>query len=96
MAEKDSMYDFERLLQERAQVEDWLKKLKASGDKTPPSVRERVEADYLKRVDELQDELNGHRDEITGALERHRLVRDELLKHCLLYTSDAADDTSEV
>jgi len=80
MAENGSMSEFERLLQERSQIEDWLKKLEASGDKTPESVRERVQADYLKRLDEVQGELNGHRDEITGALERHRQVRDELLK----------------
>jgi hypothetical protein len=80
MAEKGSMSEFERLLQERSQIEDWLKKLESSGDKTPSGVRERVQADYRKRLDEVQGELNGHRDEITGALERHRQVRDELLK----------------
>jgi len=80
MAEKEPMSEFERLLQERTQIEQWLEKLDASGDKTPSSVRERVQSDYLKRLDEVQEELNGHRDEITGALERHRQVRDELLK----------------
>jgi ElaB/YqjD/DUF883 family membrane-anchored ribosome-binding protein len=80
MAEKQSMSEFERLLKERTQIEQWLEKLGASGDKTPASVRERVQADYLKRLDEVQEELNGHRDEITGALERHRQVRDELIK----------------
>lgn len=79
MAEKQSMSEFERLLKERTQIERWLEKLGASGDKTPASVRERVQADYLKRLDEVQEELNGHRDEITGALERHRQVRDELM-----------------
>ena len=79
MAEKQPMSEFERLLQERSQIEQWLEKLGASGDKTPASVRERVQADYQKRLDEVQEELNGHRDEITGALERHRQVRDELI-----------------
>jgi len=74
------MSEFERLLQERAQIEQWLDKLTASGDKTPANVRERVQADYQKRLDEVQKELNGHRDEITDALERHRSVREELLK----------------
>lgn len=79
MAEKKPMSEFVRLLQERSQIEQWLEKLGASADKTPASVRERVQADYQKRHDEVQEELNGHRDEITGALERHRQVRDELL-----------------
>jgi hypothetical protein len=80
MAEKEPMSEFERLLQERLQIEQWLERLSSSGDKTPASVRERVQTDYRKRLDEVQEELNGHRDEITGALERHRQVRDELLK----------------
>ncbi len=79
MGEKATMSDFERLLQERAQIEKWLERLSASGDKTPANVRERVQNDYQKRLSEVQQELNGHRDEITDALDRHRSVRDELL-----------------
>ena len=91
MAKEESMSEFERLLQERQQIEHWLEKLAASGDKTPASVRDRVEADYQKRLDEVQEELNGHRDEITGALDRHRQVRDELLKQ----QADAKERRSE-
>ena len=74
------MSEFERLLQERVQIEQWLEKLNESGDKTPEKVRERVLSDYRKRLDEVQEELNGHRDEITAALDRHRSVRDGLLE----------------
>ena len=77
--EKASMSEFERLLKERAQIEQWIDKLAESGDKTPENVRKRVLSDYQKRLDEVQVELNGHRDEITAALERHRSVRDGLL-----------------
>ena len=74
------MSEFERLLRERVQIEQWLEKLNESGDKTPAKVRERVLSDYRKRLDEVQEELNGHRDEITAALDRHRSVRDGLLE----------------
>ena len=74
------MSEFERLLQERVQIEQWLEKLNESGDKTPENVRERVLSDYRKRLEEVQEELNGHRDEITAALDRHRSVRDGLLE----------------
>ena len=74
------MSEFERLLQERVQIEHWLERLSESGDKTPKNVRERVMSDYRKRLDEVQVELNGHRDEITAALDRHRSVRDGLVE----------------
>ena len=74
------MSEFERLLQERVQIEQWLEKLNEAGDKTPEKVRERVLSDYRKRLDEVQEELNGHRDDITAALDRHRSVRDGLLE----------------
>jgi len=80
MVEKASMSEFERLLKERAQIEQWLERLSESGDKTPENVRKRVTSDYHKRLDEVQKELNGHRHEITAALERHRSVRDGLLE----------------
>jgi hypothetical protein len=74
------MSEFERLLKERAQIEQWIDKLAESANKTPENVRNRVLSDYQKRLDEVQVELNGHRDEITAALERHRTVRDGLLE----------------
>jgi hypothetical protein len=78
--ENASMSEFERLLKERVQIEQWLERLNESGDKTPEKVRERVMSDYRKRLDEVQEELNGHRDEITAALDRHRSVRDGLVE----------------
>ena len=74
------MTEFERLLKERLQIEQWLERLSESGDKTPQNVRERVLSDYRKRLVEVQEELNGHRDEITAALDRHRSVRDGLIE----------------
>ncbi len=73
------MSEFERLLQERAQIQEWLERLAEAGNKTPESVRERVKTDYMKRLSEVQEELNGHRDEIVSALEKHNGERDELL-----------------
>ena len=74
------MSEFERLLQERVQIEQWLERLTTANEDSPESVRERVKSDYQKRLDEVKEELSGHSEEITGALERHRSVRDGLIE----------------
>ena len=68
----------EKLLEERQKIEQWLQRLGRAADKTPESVRTKVESDYRKRLDEVVTELQGYRDELTSALERHRSERGEL------------------
>ncbi|UCD24085.1 MAG: hypothetical protein JSW51_13820 [Gemmatimonadota bacterium] len=69
----------ERLLEERQRVEQWLEKLAQAAEKAPSHVRQKVEADYTRRLDEVVTELRSYRDEISEALEKHRSQRDGLV-----------------
>jgi len=68
----------ERLLEERQRIEQWLEKLAQAAEKAPSQVKQKVEADYTQRLDEVVSELRSYRDEISEALESHRSVRDGL------------------
>jgi len=48
------------LITERQKYEKWLRDLEAKKDATPPHVYERVHGDYLKRLQEVQDQLRDH------------------------------------
>jgi hypothetical protein len=62
----------EALLQQRAQYEQWLARLDASGDKAPAAVRQRVRADYEARLRGVIEELRGHGATIAEELARHQ------------------------
>jgi hypothetical protein len=68
----------EKLLEERRTVEQWLERLSSAADQAPSHVKERVESDYRKRLAEVVEQLQSHRDGISEALERHRAVRKDL------------------
>ena len=68
----------ERLLEERQRIEQWLEKLAQAAEKAPSQVKQKVEADYTQRLDEVVSELRSYRDEISEALESHRSVHDGL------------------
>jgi hypothetical protein len=52
----------QRLLEERRQYEDWLKRLNNAANATPESVRVRVGADYAARLRAVNEELKIHAD----------------------------------
>lgn len=62
----------EGLLHQRAQYEQWLTRLDATGDKAPPAVRTKVRNDYEARLRGVIDELRGHAATIAEELDRHR------------------------
>jgi len=88
---KASTVAIQNLLEERRQVERWLRRLDMAGDKTPEQVRKKVRADYSKRLDAILAELQGYRDELNGALQQHREVRDGLAKQ----EEDASENLAE-
>jgi len=65
----------EKLLDERQTIEQWLERLSSAADKAPSHVKERVESDYRKRLAEVVDRLQSHRDDISEALDRQRKIR---------------------
>ncbi len=80
-----------RLLDERQRVEQWLEKLAQAAEKAPSHVKQKVEADYTRRLDEVVSELRSYRDEISEALESLRSVRDGLTDQ----ESDATERLAE-
>jgi hypothetical protein len=66
------------LLQQRAQYEQWLARLDATGNRTPDAVRERVRADYQQRLTGVVEQLRSHVATISGELEGHRRRQEEL------------------
>jgi hypothetical protein len=68
----DNDTTIEALLQQRAQFEQWLARLDATGDKAPPAVRQRVRADYEARLRGVIEELRGHGATIAEELARHQ------------------------
>lgn len=73
-----SIEKIKTICEERQQIELWLARLAQTADTAPDHVRQRVEADYRQRLDEVLAELRLHRDEISEALEGQRIVRDGL------------------
>jgi len=88
---KASTVAIQNLLEERRQLERWLRRLDMAGDKTPPQVRKKVRADYSRRLDAIMAELQGYRDELNGSLQGHREVRDGLAKR----EEDASENLAE-
>src|SRR5215210_1664679 len=68
----DTDTTIEALLQERAQYEQWLARLDATGDKAPPAVRAKVRGDYEARLRGVIDQLRGHAATIADELDRHK------------------------
>jgi chromosome segregation ATPase len=75
---KASATVIQNLLEEKRQIERWLRRLDMAGDKTPPSVRDKVRSDYGARREAILAELQGHRDALNSALKEHRGNRDRL------------------
>ena len=73
-----SSEQIERLLGERHRVEEWLEKLAHTADKVPGHVKQKVEADYTQRLDEVVSELRSYRDDLSESLLSHRSIRDGL------------------
>jgi hypothetical protein len=77
-ATSDTNTTIEALLQQRAQYEQWLVRLDATGDKAPPAVRARVREDYEARLRGVIEQLRGHASTIGEELERHRRTQSGL------------------
>lgn len=68
----DTDTTIDALLQQRAQYEQWLTRLNATGDKAPPAVRARVRSDYEARLRGVIEQLRGHASAIAEELDRHK------------------------
>ena len=88
---KASTVAIQNLLEEKRQLERWLRRLDMAGDKTPPQVRSRVRADYSHRLEAILKELQGYRNELNASLQGHRDVRDGLAKR----EEDASENLAE-
>lgn len=75
---KSSTVAIQKLLEEKRQVERWLRRLEMASDKTPQAVRDRVQSDYRRRLETILTELQGYRDDLNGSLQAHRATRDGL------------------
>jgi hypothetical protein len=64
--------------EERQQIELWLERLAHAENKAPDHVKQKVEADYRRRLDDVVSELRAHRDEVSEILEGQRSLRDGL------------------
>lgn len=77
------------LLEHRAQLQDWLRRLDEFDD-TPPQVAQRVRQDYEQRLEEVITELGAHSESLTA--DRERL---EEARFAAAQRHDAAADTLE-
>jgi hypothetical protein len=77
-ATQDSEATIDELLEQRAQYEEWLAKLDASGDKAPPAVRQRVRGDYEARLQSVMEQLRNRGAAVSEELERHHATQAEL------------------
>jgi hypothetical protein len=75
---KASTVAIQNLLEEKRQIERWLRRLDMASDKTPANVRKKVRSDYSRRRDAILTELQGFRDDLNASLQKHREARDEL------------------
>ncbi len=74
---RQDLSEVETLLATRQQLADWLDKLEAAGSKTPPSVRDRVRADYQGRLGQVVEQLRSHSDVISNTLQGLRSQAEE-------------------
>lgn len=75
-----SLAAIQKLLAEKVQIERWLERLSLAGDKTPEAVRQKVSADYRKKLEEVTRDLNNYGDELGTALTRARTAREALAR----------------
>jgi hypothetical protein len=75
---KDDSAEIQRLLEEKAQMEEWLEKIRAAGNKTPESVRAKVESDYRQRLDTVLSQLEGFGESLAALLAEEQERRDQL------------------
>ncbi len=68
----------ERLLEERRQYEEWLKKLSSGSGQMPPHVVDRVRSDYRSRLEDVTRQLGRYEREIQGTLSELELRRTEM------------------
>ncbi|MEO5826884.1 MAG: hypothetical protein ABIR59_13420 [Gemmatimonadales bacterium] len=69
----------ETLLVDREALRGWIERLDDAGSTIPATVRERVRADYTKRLDGVTDRLREHADTIAAKLADDRDEHAELL-----------------
>ncbi len=74
---RQDLSEVETLLATRQQLADWLEKLEAAGNKTPPSVRDRVRSDYQGRLGQVVEQIRGHSDVISSTLQGLRTQAEE-------------------
>jgi hypothetical protein len=89
--QKHSTAAIQSLLDERSQIERWLRRLGMATDQTPENVRRKVRTDYGRRLDAILEELQGYREELVLTLEQHRDLRDGLVKQ----EEDASESLAE-
>ena len=73
-----SIEKIKTICEERQQIELWLERLAQAENKAPDHVKQKVEADYRRRLDDVVSELRAHRDEVSEILEGQRSLRDGL------------------
>jgi hypothetical protein len=73
-----STAEIQRLLEEKLRIEQWLERLRASADKTPQHVRDRVANDYRNRLEGVIAQLQSYQDELATALHAQLGQRGEL------------------
>jgi len=75
---KNSTVAIQNLLDEKGEIERWLRRLDMAGDKTPDHVRGKVQKDYARRLESVLEELQGFRAELDASLRKQRNIRDKL------------------
>jgi DNA repair exonuclease SbcCD ATPase subunit len=88
---KQSTAAIQNLLDEKRQIERWLRRLDMATDKTPANVRAKVQTDYGRRLEAILEELQGYRGDLDAALRKHRDARDALQQQ----ESDAEESLAE-
>lgn len=88
---KHSTVAIQNLLDEKRQIERWLRRLDMATDKTPAHVRAKVQTDYGRRLEAILEELQGYRGDLDAALRKHRDARDALQQQ----ESDAEESLAE-
>lgn len=62
----------QKLLEERRQIEQWLRKLDMAADETAGAVRDRVRSDYEGRLEKVVEKLQGFTADLQAALDSHQ------------------------
>ncbi len=70
----------DELLEERVQLEAWLKKLDRAEDETPGEIKDRVREDYQRRLLAILSQVKKFSDQLEKSLERVTKRRDALLE----------------